>query len=113
MIIGRALLLAGSLFILALPVSAATGEWPERIRRQKEILTALGYFAGPMDTQDTEEFARARNELAQDAGLDTSIPIMLASQLERIYDRNQMARRNCPSRKGLATACLKSTASAQ
>jgi hypothetical protein len=98
---------------VAWPAQAATGEWPERIRRQKEILQALGYFGGPVDMQDTDDFARARAEFARDAAVSADIPIMFASQMERIYERNLQARGKCAVRSGKATACPVSSASGQ
>lgn len=95
---------------LSAAAQAETGEWPERIRRQKEILAALGYFSGPINRDDSEAFARSREAFARDAGLSTEIPIMFSERLEAIHKQNLAARANCKGKSGRATACLSGTA---
>ena len=93
--------------LLPLLLGAATppGEPPERIRIQKEWLTALGYFSRQVSTADTAAYREARREFAEDAGASQA-PSAFHLQLQNTFERNQRARGLCRGASGHATACL-------
>ena len=94
--------------VLPALIAAATpsGEPPERIKLQKEWLTALGYFTEAVSTADTAAYRAARHDFAADAGASVA-PGQFHQQLKQAFERNQRAKGACAGRRGDAVACLK------
>lgn len=95
--------------VAVLPVLIAasnpSAEPPERIRQQKEWLTALGYFNGALTAADTRGYRTARDEFRDDIEGSTA-PDRLHQQLKMAFERNKHARGTCRGRRSVATACV-------